>query len=183
MLVNKVTKMHYLFFSPFVYLSVHPFHPHVFRQESLVAHCLSKYSFPVRVGKTTHLRPPIMTKSSLLFPRILTPFLVAKFAIHICIVFFFLSSILGLFFFFFWSETSSKAMDSWFVYQNIDLFALYTSALALLLVRFFSFSPSPKASPDGPSFSWHQLASGAEVVGSKRDKREMGQYSSGNSCA
>lgn len=66
-----------------------------------------------------------------------------------------------------------------FVYQNIDLFSLYTSTFALLLVHVFSFTPSRKGPPNGPSLSWHQLASEA-VVGSKW---EMGQYESRESCA
>lgn len=76
-----------------------------------------------------------------IFSKTLTPFRDAKFSFNICIRFFF------LFFHYapFPTETSSKAMDSWFVYQNIDLFSLYTSTLALLLVHFFSFSPLPRA--------------------------------------
>lgn len=91
----------------------------------------------------------------------------------------FASDIFFFFLFFldlpFSSETFSEAMYSWFVYQNIDLFSLYISTLALLVVRFFSFSPLPESSPDGPSLSQHRLARQA-VVGSNRDKRGKGQY-------
>lgn len=42
-----------------------------------------------------------------------------------------------------------------FVYQNIDLFSLYTSAFALLLVHVFWFNSSCKGPRNGPSLSWH----------------------------
>lgn len=42
-----------------------------------------------------------------------------------------------------------------FVYQNIDLFSLYTSAFALLLVHVFWFNSSRKGPRNGPSLSWH----------------------------
>lgn len=139
MLVNKVTKMHYLFFF-FICLSQRPFlcRPHVFcRQESVIAHCLSeeknKNIFPVLTGKRAlpEYSLPIFFQDfdSISWRQIFYwPF-------HL--IFFFLSSILDLF----CTETSSEVMDSWFLYQNIDLFSLYTSALALLLVHFFSLSP------------------------------------------
>lgn len=68
-----------------------------------------------------------------------------------------------------------------FIYQNIDLFSLYTSTFALLLVHIFFFTPWHRGPPNGPSLSWHQLASEA-VVGSK-GKGEIGQHESRESCA
>lgn len=164
MLVNKVTKMHYLFFF-FVYLSVRPSSSQ--RLHRRVFHCslsFKKNIFLVLVGKITLPAPHNKILTSHLFSRPLTPFHDDKSSINTCI-WFFLSSFLDLF----CSETSSEATDRWFVYQNIDLFSLYTSTCALLFVHFVSFSPLLKGSPDGPSLSWHRLGSRWQQEGQERD--------------
>lgn len=103
------------------------------------------------------------------FPRTLTPSLVPIFA-----------SYFSLFHwrYIFWLETSSKATDSWFVYQNIDLFSLYTFMLtSLCLIPPFFGAPLTDR-----CFLDTNLPVEA-VVGSKMDKRELGQYASGDCCA
>lgn len=103
------------------------------------------------------------------FPCTLTPSLVPIFA-----------SYFSLFHwrYIFWLETSSKATDSWFVYQNIDLFSLYTFMLtSLCLIPPFFGAPLTDR-----CFLDTNLPVEA-VVGSKMDKRELGQYASGDCCA
>lgn len=82
-------------------------------------------------------------------------------------------------------ESSSQATDSWFVYQNIDLFSLYTCTLALLLVRvfslFFCFFPPllPKAPLTGHPYLDIDLP--VKPSAAARGTRERwGQYSSGD---
>lgn len=110
--------------------------------QARVCHCLSeKNIFLVLVGKTTLSTPRWQNIYFPSFSRILSPFHDAKFSI----LFFYISSLFAH------SGPSlhrnflQSHADSWFVYQNIDLFSLYTFTLALLLVHFFSFSPLPKA--------------------------------------
>lgn len=83
------------------------------------------------VGKNTssspiyHIIPPPSSP-----PILLTPVHDARFCysqLHLCFFFSFFHS--GPFF---CSETASAVMDGWFVYQNIDLFSLYTSTCSTL---------------------------------------------------
>lgn len=146
MLVNKGTKMHYLFlffFHLFISASVLG-HPHAFTGKSLsLLIVFQKNIFLVLVGKTTPSTPRWQNIYFPSFSKTLSPFHDAKFSIFL---FFFYNSPL-----FSHSGPSlhinflQSHADSWFVYQNIDLFSLYTFTLALLLVHFFSFSPLPKA--------------------------------------
>lgn len=85
-----------------------------------------------------------------------------------------------LFFFIpFWIFSSQKlSPEPWIVdlFIKIQICSLCTLPLLLYSWSILSlFSPLPKGSPDGPSLYSHRPASEA-VVGSKRDKREMGQY-------
>lgn len=70
-------------------------------------------------------------------------------------------------------DAISKVMEHRrFVYQNIDLFSLYTSTLALTLGSFLWIYPLGLEGLPSPPWtsSWHCVASEA-LVGSKRDKR------------
>lgn len=132
MLVNKVTKMHYLFFSHLFISASILCHPRIFIGKSLSSLIVFQRNiFSLLVGKTTSSTRYDKIFTSHLSPKTLTPFHDAKFSFNVCIWLFFFSSILDLSH----TETSSLAMDSWFVYQNIDLFSLYTSTFAPLLVH------------------------------------------------
>lgn len=91
----------------------------------------------------------------------------------------------GLSFFFFLLFRTFPSFDVMkscrIVYQNIDLFSLYTSMLTLLLVHFLSVLPFCLKG-FLLIFIW-TLTSSEAVVDSKRDKRETGQYASGEYCA
>lgn len=166
------------FFFSLVYLSVHPLSSAcLYRQESLIAHCLSKRFFPVLVGGNESSHIPYQNIHTPSFLQVFDSISWCQMYLSFAFLFIFLFSPCWTFF---CSETSSAATDSRFVYQNIDFFffSLYTSTLGPFLL----VAPcSPQGSPDGPSLSWHWLASEA-VVGSKRDKRETGQYSTWDSC-
>lgn len=211
MLVNKGTKMHFLFTlpTPPPLCSSHSVHrpssparvcrPSESAREKLFSPstCLRGQKDRLHAapsGKkkktfTSHLRPTLPPHPhpdpSPPHPTPMPRFL---FSIsNICIWYFSPSPALH-------SNLLQNHADSWFVYQNIDLFSLYTFTLysTLLLVRFHSFVWDffflfffPPRVPwqrffffCSPLFSCHRLAGWAA---GKRDKRgETGQYSSGN---
>lgn len=150
--------------------------------QARVFHCSVSFTeaFSQCLWGKNNFAHPLMTKHSLLI-----------FFFHLlCLIFYSIFLIFALDIFplsstpepFLHRHLLQSHADSWFVYQNIDLLSLYTSTLALLLVHFFSFSPLPKAPLTGHPFLVNDLPV-IMVIGGKRDKRETGQYSSGNSCA
>lgn len=209
MLVNKGTKMHYLFTlpTPPPLCSSHSVHrpssparvcrPSVSAREKLFSPstCLRGQKDRLHAAPGGKKNIYIPSSSNIApspppDPTLPTPMPRFLFSIsNICIWYFSPSPALH-------SNLLQNHADSWFVYQNIDLFSLYTFTLysTSLLVRFhsfvwdfFFFSFSHPGSPDrffffcSPLFSCHRLAGWAA---GKRDKRgETGQYSSGNSRA
>lgn len=104
MLVNKVTKMHYLF-SFLLFISVAILFIHL--SLSLLS---LKYISPLHVGLTSRM------SNIFHFTSCLHCFLLS----HCRLIF--------------WLETYSIATYRWFVYQNIDLFSLYMSMLTSTLL-------------------------------------------------
>lgn len=99
------------FFFSFVYLSGHPFHPHILAL-SLSLLSLLKYISPLCVGLTSLMNNNIF-----------------HFTLS-CLHCFLLSHCRLIFSL----ETYSIATYRWFVYQNIDLFSLYMSMLTSILL-------------------------------------------------
>lgn len=99
------------FFVSFVYLSGRPFHPHILAS-SLSLLSLLKYISPLRVGLTSLMNNNIF--------HFTLSYLHCFLLSHCRLIF--------------WLETCSIATYRWFVYQNIDLFSLYMSMLASILL-------------------------------------------------
>lgn len=169
------------FFSSFVNLSVRILcHPRFFTGESVIV--FQKKHFSRACGEKNFVQTRWQNISFPSLSRTLSSFHDAKFSIlflkHLHLDFLFFPTLDLL-----CTETFFQShADSWFVYQNIDLFSLYTFTLALLLVHFFSFSPSPRAPLTGRPFLVIDLPV-KQSLAARGTRGRQGSICLGISCA